>query len=142
MMNIFFDTTIFISAYFAGNERNIVYRQFKNIKYFTSQIVIDEIQSVFSEKFKVDKKDVNDYISKILVSFVLINPDYNLKLIVRDEKDTNILKSALAAKCAYLLTGDKDLLTLKQVENLKIMQSSQLILELNLIFIDNSKSID
>lgn len=133
MIKIFIDTNIFISAYFFdGTERNIILHQPKTVKYFTSQQVIDEIQSVLRDKFKVDKKDVNRYISKLSSTFFLVNPDFNLNIVVRDEKDTDIIKSALAAKCELLLTGDKDLLTLKQVENTKIINSSQLFKELKM----------
>ena len=143
MIRVFIDTNIFISAYFfTGNERTIVYSRLKNIKYFTSQQVIDEIRAVLGEKFSVDKKDIDDYLSKILLIFALINPDYNINIMVRDEKDTNILKSALAAKCNYLVTGDIDLLTLKKVENLKIVKSRELINELKLNFSNNSKKTD
>ncbi len=128
MIKIFIDINIFISAYFFnGNKRKIVYHRSKNIKLFTSQQVCDEIQSVLRKKFNVEEKSVNEYIAKIMLEYKLIPPNYNLNLIVRDEKDTNILKSSLVAKCNYLITGDKDLLTLKQVINTEIITSRQLI---------------
>ena len=133
MIKIFIDTNIFISAFFFdGNERKIVSHRSKNIKYFASEQVTDEIKSVLLNKFNVNEKTVNEYVAKIMLEFRLVTPDYNLNIIVRDEKDTNILKSSLAANCKYLITGDKDLLTLKQVEKTKIITSKQLIDELKL----------
>lgn len=133
MIKIFIDTNIFISAFFFdGNERKIVSHRSKNIKYFTSEQVTDEIKSVLLNKFNVNEKTVNEYVAKIMLEFRLVTPDYNLNIIVRDEKDTNILKSSLAANCKYLITGDKDILTLKQVEKTKIITSKQLIDELKL----------
>ena len=44
------------------------------------------------------------------------------------------MKSALNSHCDYLITGDKDLLTLKKVEATKILKSTALIKELNLKF--------
>ena len=133
MIKIFLDTNIFISGFFFdGNERKIVEHRSKNIKYFTSEQVTDEIESVLLNKFNVDNNTVKKYVAKIILEFVLIKPKYHLNIIVRDEKDTNILKSALAGKCTYLVSGDKDLLTLKQVENTKIITSKQLIDELKL----------
>lgn len=134
MINIFIDTNIFISAFFFdGNERKILSNHPTNTRYYTSQQVINEIEFVLMNKFQVEKKIVFDFISKLYVKFTLSKPNYNLKLIVRDDKDTDILKSALSAKCKYLITGDKNLLTLKQVENTKIIKSKQLIKEFNLI---------
>ena len=133
MIKIFIDTNIFVSAFFfEGNERKIISHHSKNIKYFTSEQVNDEIKTVLLKKFNVDENNINQYLAKIILEFVLVAPDYNLNIIVRDEKDTDILKSALAANCKYLITGDADLLTLKQVENTKIITSKQLIEKLKL----------
>lgn len=133
MIKIFLDTNIFISGFFFdGNERKIVEHRSKNVKYYTSEQVTDEIQSVLLNKFNVDKNTIKYYVAKIILEFALIKPKYHLNIMVRDEKDTNILKSALAGNCTYLITGDKDLLTIKHVENTKIITSKQLIEELKL----------
>lgn len=133
MNRVFFDTNIFISAYFwSGNERNLVKILKKNIKYYTSQQVLDEIKKVLMEKFNVSINDVDRYISKIVSQYIIASPDFKSQVVVRDEEDTNILKSALSVNCTYLLTGDKDLLTLKKVRNTRILTSTELIKELNL----------
>ena len=134
MNRIFIDTNIFISAYFwPGIERNLVSILQKNIKYFTSQQVVDEIKKVLMEKFSVNISDIDDYISKILSKFFIANPDFESQVVVRDEKDTDILKSALSEHCTFLITGDKDLLTLKKVKNMRILTSTELIKELKFI---------
>ncbi|PKA03619.1 putative toxin-antitoxin system toxin component, PIN family, partial [Leptospira ellisii] len=40
---------------------------------------------------------------------------------LRDRDDYHILESAFAAKVDYLITGDKDLLTLQKIKNFIIM---------------------
>ncbi len=136
MNRVFIDTNIFISAYFwPGNERNLVRIPQKNIKYYTSQQVLDEIKGVLKEKFNININDIKDYISKILSKLIIANPDSESQVIVRDEKDTDILKSALSENCTFLITGDKDLLTLKKVKNLRILTSTELIKELKLKFV-------
>jgi len=134
MNRVFIDTNIFISAYFwPGNERNLVSIPQKNIKYYTSQQVLDEIKKVLMEKFNVNINDINGYISKILSKFIIAKPDVKSQVVVRDEKDTDILKSALSEKCTFLITGDKDLLTLKKVINTRILTLTELIKELKFI---------
>ena len=134
MNRVFIDTNIFISAYFwPGNERNLVSIPHKNIKYYTSQQVLDEIKKVLMEKFNVNIDDINGYISKILSKFIIAKPDVESQVVVRDEKDTDILKSALSEHCTFLITGDKDLLTLKKVINTRILTSTELIKELKFI---------
>jgi putative PIN family toxin of toxin-antitoxin system len=131
LTNIFLDTNIFISAFFFdGNERKIIRYQSKDIKYFTSEQVIDEINTVLINKFNIEQKKVSEFLAKIMLEFTLVAPDYNIDIIIRDEKDTNILKSALAANCKYLIMGDQDLLVLKKIENTQIITSKQLIDEL------------
>ena len=140
MNRIFIDTNIFISPYFwPGNERNLVSIPQKNIKYFTSQQVLEEIKKVLKEKFNVNINDIDDYISKILSKFIIAKPDFDSQVVVRDEKDTDILKSALSKHCIFLITGDKDLLTLKKVKNMRILTSTELIKELKLIFIPRTR---
>jgi len=140
MNRVFIDTNIFISAYFwQGNERNLVSIPQKNIKYYTSQQVLDEIKKVLMEKFNVNINDVNGYISKILSKFIIAKPDVKSQVVVRDEKDTDILKSALSEKCTFLIKGDKDLLTLKKVINTRILTSTELIKELKLKFIPEDR---
>jgi len=134
MNRVFIDTNIFISAYFwQGNERNLVSIPQKNIKYYTSQQVLDEIKKVLMEKFNVNINNINEYISKILSKFIIAKPDVKSQVIVRDEKDTDILKSTLSEQCTFLITGDKDLLTLKKVINTRILTSTELIKELKFI---------
>lgn len=133
MIKIFLDTNIFISGFFFdGNERKIVKHRSKDVKFITSEQVTDEIQSVLLNKFNVDKDTVKRYVAKIILEYPLIKPEHHLSIVIRDEKDTNILKSALAGSCKYLITGDKDLLTLKQVENTRIITSKELIEDLKL----------
>jgi len=140
MNRVFIDTNIFISAYFwSGNERNLVSIPQKNIKYYTSQQVLDEIKKVLMEKFNVNINDINGYISKILSKFIIAKPDVKSQVVVRDEKDTDILKSALSEQCTFLITGDKDLLTLKKVINTRILTSTELIKELKLKFIPEDR---
>ena len=140
MNRVFIDTNIFISAYFwPGNERNLVSIPKKNIKYYTSQQVLDEIKKVLMEKFNVNINDINGYISKILSKFIIAKPDVKSQVVVRDEKDTDILKSALSEQCTFLITGDKDLLTLKKVKNTRILTSTELIKELKLKFIPKNR---
>ena len=82
MIKIFLDTNIFISGFFFdGNERKIVEHRSKNIKYFTSEQVTDEIESVLLNKFNVDNNTVKKYVAKIILEFVLIKPKYHLNII-------------------------------------------------------------
>jgi putative PIN family toxin of toxin-antitoxin system len=44
--------------------------------------------------------------------------------IVRDPKDNHVIAAALSANAQIIVTGDQDLLSLKQVENIQILKSA------------------
>ncbi|MDC8000531.1 putative toxin-antitoxin system toxin component, PIN family [Aequorivita todarodis] len=58
-----------------------------------------------------------------------IEPTSDLK-ICRDGKDNFLLNLAVDGKADYLITGDKDLLILKKVENTKIRTYSEFVAEM------------
>lgn len=50
----------------------------------------------------------------------------------RDSKDNKFLELAKTVQADYLITGDKDLLVLKEFEGCKILKPSEFLAELNL----------
>lgn len=46
---------------------------------------------------------------------------------LRDFADNQILETAVNGKCNWLITGDKDLLDLKDYENIQIVNASQFL---------------
>ena len=46
---------------------------------------------------------------------------------LRDPADNMVLETAIAGKCSFLITGDKDLLTLKKYKNLQVVTPSQFL---------------
>ncbi|NIR52488.1 putative toxin-antitoxin system toxin component, PIN family [candidate division KSB1 bacterium] len=42
-----------------------------------------------------------------------------------DPDDDNIIATAIAANCDCIISGDKDLITLKQVNNIRIIKSAE-----------------
>ena len=50
--------------------------------------------------------------------------DYN---IVRDKHDRHILACANLTKCNFIISGDKDLLVLKEFKNIQILKAKDFI---------------
>ena len=48
---------------------------------------------------------------------------------LRDSTDNQILETAVAGKCNWIITGDKDLLTLRKYENIKIVTPNQFLVK-------------
>ena len=130
-MNVILDTNIWISFLF-GKHMQSVASVFDNadVKVFVSQELVSEIQSVIS------RPKICTHISteSIEAMWDLMRercyPIENYPLVetsVRDAKDVYLLAMAEAIPAHILVTGDKDLLVLKQHRDTAIMNYQQFL---------------
>jgi len=47
--------------------------------------------------------------------------------IVRDKKDNHVLECAVEGECEYIVSGDKDLLVLKEFQGIKIVTPREFV---------------
>ena len=123
-MRVFFDTNILLSAYyFRGKEREALQRIIDG-KHdgFISLLVIDEIRLIMENKFREEKTNIQTYIEKLLSILHLVE-DTPAGLDSLDPSDDRILGAALMAKCDYLITGDKQLLKVKDFKNIVVIST-------------------
>ncbi|WP_036096377.1 putative toxin-antitoxin system toxin component, PIN family [Leptospira weilii] len=125
MLKVLLDTNIYISAILFKGKPRLVFQDLINEVFtgYISKEIFDEIESTLSKpKFKLDDNFIQIVLSEIrdITALVKNNPiqDY---LELRDRDDYHILESAFAAKVDYLITGDKDLLTLREIKNFNII---------------------
>ena len=122
------DTNLIISAaiFTEGSPRKLL--QAWKDKLFDLSIsddVLDEIVCVSQRehlvnKYKLFQKLIAELISALNLTAEIINPTGEVKLPVhsRDPKDDKILALAISAKADYIITGDKDLLVLNNMQSL------------------------
>ncbi|MCL4459326.1 MAG: putative toxin-antitoxin system toxin component, PIN family [Chloroflexi bacterium] len=67
----------------------------------------------FAEKYGITLEEVTDFLFLIDTSARRVTPSRRLPITVRDKKDEGILAAALGGKADYLVTGDEDLLVLR-----------------------------
>jgi len=116
-MNIIIDTNLWIS-FLIGKKLSAMRTLFTNakIKIFVCDELLNEFESVLS-RMKIQKyiadKDLQDTYKWInnYCHYVLINKNAFSSL--RDKKDLFILSLAETISADYILTGDKDLLSLQ-----------------------------
>jgi putative PIN family toxin of toxin-antitoxin system len=89
-----------------------------------SRYIIDEIERVLSQKFQVPKSKIRSLVEKIENSGELVPTPGFLNPVERDPKDDNIVETAINGNAHFLITGDKDLLSMEKYEELKIINSS------------------
>jgi len=129
-MKIVLNTNIFISSFFwGGNPRKIMERIVDgNDDLFVCKEILQETASVMARpKFNVS----DEYIVRFIRSIEEIAHHIVLVGIVqhvcRDSEDDKILECALLANADYIITGDEDLLTLKEFRGIKIITANEYV---------------
>ena len=122
-MKIVIDTNVLISAmYFGGNPRKLVRLLLKDAfdAFANEGIVTEYIESTdeFMEKYEDKLADIAlpDIISKMKQ----IEPVADVH-VCRDPDDDKFIGCALDSKSKYIVSGDKDLLSLGSHENVEIV---------------------
>ncbi len=128
------DTTTTVSAFFwEGNEAKLLRRieQGQATLYITSEI-LKEIEEVIKRpKFNEVMIKANltpDQIMQKLVSLshLVIAPKLDIK-VCRDEKDNKFLECAESGKVDYIVSGDEDLLCLKEYNGIPIVRTWRML---------------
>jgi uncharacterized protein len=92
----------------------------RNCAVIASQDILDEIEEKLRQKFKFSPRH-----ARLMVLFVerqthAVNVTTAVRA-CRDADDDRILAAALDGECSHLVTGDNDLLALKQFNNISIV---------------------
>ena len=127
-MKLVLDTNIFISAfYWGGNSQKIIDRVIEGIdELYISEEIINEISEVMARpKFKTERKTIDGYIKTIIKSGKIIKIEGKIKGICRDKDDDDKLECAIISNADFLITGDEDILILKNYENVKIITQKE-----------------
>lgn len=130
MLKLVLDTNTFISAFFWEGNESELFDQIETgkAKLFITKEILTEVENVirrpkFKEVLFLTNQEPEEIIEKIVsVSNLVIGPDLNIN-ICRDPEDNNFLECAELAKADYIVSGDKDLLSLKKYKNIGIIKS-------------------
>lgn len=129
------DTNILISSLIsrASPPAQIVDYITLNGFFLFSQKTFAELEEVlwrkkFDRYFSVEKR--SNFLEHMQRLGCFYDIENNVTL-CRDEKDNPFLDVALAGKADYLITGDADLLVLRQIENTRIITAAEAVLMLS-----------
>ena len=132
-MKLVLDTNIFISAfYWGGDSQKIINRVIKGTdKLYISNEILDEIAAVMSgPKFKTSPEIIDRYIRTIEKTGKKVFTTGKIKGICRDKDDNEKIECGIQSRADYLITGDDDLLILKNYRQLKIITLKEFINEI------------
>jgi putative PIN family toxin of toxin-antitoxin system len=133
-MKVVFDTNVLVSPFVTegvcskllGRARR---RQFQLI---TCPFILKELETVLLKKFSATKGETRQVL-RILAEAIsaLVQPAQPVSGICRDQDDDRILACAIAVNADSLVTGDSDLLELREFRGIRIVspRDFELLLE-------------
>jgi len=134
LLKLVLDTNTLVSAFFwEGNEAEIFRKieQGKAKLYITSEI-LKEVEDVikrpkFNEVMRKANLTPDQIMQKIVsLSHLVIAPKITVK-VCRDEKDNKFLECAESARVDYIISGDEDLLVLKEYNKIPIVRTWRML---------------
>ena len=91
-----------------------------------SEEIIGEITEVLARKFKFKSKVLTEIEASLRQDFEIVNPTQRVN-IVRDPDDNKFIEAAAEGGCDYIVSGDKDLLDLKNYKTIKIVSPAEFL---------------
>ncbi len=122
-MKVVFDTNVFISAIIIpkGKAEKAVLKIIEgHDSLVISKEIIDEVLSVLSTKFHRDRDALSHTALYLSDLAHLVKPTKRIN-VLEDDPDNRVLECALQGKTDAIVTGDKEMLKLKEFEGIKII---------------------
>jgi putative PIN family toxin of toxin-antitoxin system len=122
VLRVVFDTNVYISAFISPDskaENAYLLAARGRIELYTSVSILTELAKKLREKFQWDDREITYVIKHISKVAKVIKPDMTITLL-HDKTDNKILECARAANADLIVTGDKHLLSLKELSGIGI----------------------
>ena len=128
-MRVVFDTNIFISALAipGGLAEKAILKIIEGGDILVlSKDIINEVLSVLSSKFSRDREALSHVVVMLSELGELVKPAKKVS-IFKDDPDNRILECAIQGRAHVLITGDKEMLHLKEYKGIKIISLKEYI---------------
>ena len=121
-MRIVPDTNVLIASLISrGLCYELIEHCFLNHMLITSEFILNEVKEKLVEKFKYPSETADEAVALFRSRMEVVEPEKLSSPVCRDSDDDNILAAAAAGNCECIVTGDKDLLVLKEYDEIKIL---------------------
>jgi len=127
-VRILLDTNVLIAAFIArGVCHELLEHCALNHELITSNFILAEVRENLLLKFNFSG-ELADEVDALLRSSMQVVPVEPLdRSVSRDPDDDNILAAGVTGNCECIITGDKDLIVLKEFERIRIINPSDFI---------------
>ncbi len=125
-MRVFLDTNVLASA---AATRGLCADLFREVlashDLITSRQVLTELWRVLRAQFRVPPDLIDDFIDLMRADSVMASPGELPRVNIKDQDDLPLLSAALESKAEVFVTGDKEILDVGQIQQMKIISPRQ-----------------
>jgi len=129
MKKIVVDTNVFISALLGSKSCRQIYEFLKEDKFqlVISENLLTELKNtLILAKFEFTEEEIDELIEHVLQKAQKVESTIKVD-ICRDPKDNMVIECAIAETTDFIVTGDKDLLTLNSFRKILIITPRQFL---------------
>lgn len=123
------DSNIYISGFqFGGPPRLFLsYARAGLFKLAISEPLLGEIREVLQRKFVWPQEALAEATAALEDFAILVHPSMVLTAVTDDPDDNRVLECALASRSEFIVTGDNDLLRLREYETVRIVKVAEFL---------------
>ena len=129
-MKVVVDSNVFVSSFFGGNPKKII-DLWKNekITLCLSDAILDEYINVLRKIGMKDEYELEELLSLFSKGFNILftTKTAKMKIIKNDPGDDKSIECAVALKADAVITGDKEVLAIKEYMGIKILTPQQFL---------------
>ncbi len=123
MIRAVIDTNIFVSGFLGKGPPHKVLEAWAQAKFklIVSDEVVMEYESVLNRLFDHNPTLVNRTIESVSLHAEYVQPAILPSKLCRDPNDEIFIRTAIAGRANYIVSGDKDLLVLNPIVNIEVL---------------------
>jgi putative PIN family toxin of toxin-antitoxin system len=126
-LKIFLDTNVLASGIATrGLCSELLESVIHDHELLTCQPVLRELERVLTEKLRLPKAVVAGFLALLKAEGTVVESRKNSSIPIKDADDIPILACAIAGKADVFVTGDKELLNLRKIEDLAVVSPREL----------------
>lgn len=128
LVKVVLDTNVLLSALIYGGKPEQIYRLVltKKIRAIASPILLAELLEILTKKSSFYQREISQIMQKIRKSCKIVHPKKTIA-ILKDDDDNRVLEAATTGSCDFIVTGDRQLLDLKEYKRIKIVTPHQFL---------------
>ena len=125
-MRVVLDSNVIIAAFAArGLCAEVLEVCLLRYRIVLSRHILEEVEKNLERKIKLPRHVIEELIAYLKEYAEIVVPREVEQRACRDKSDLPVLGTALAGSCAVIVTGDSDLLDLKQYRGIRILSPRQ-----------------